>query len=421
MPVELLSEIFLSTLDITPVEEKLKLVINLCHTSHGLRSVALSTAKLWGSLAINLSIYDSSLVSEKNIGFLRWWGTVLWSQHNNNFSLRFTFGFLDGKFAPENKTSALDTQKMQTIVGLIARARVLELNCAGLTFLRGAIQVESPIPLPLLEDLRIGRVRGFQADLHLDKAREIYRFLALFDPPAIRRLAVAHVLGHPKKYDRTGAYWGMWPKLIEIDAEFTGELVEWRMFFSHFVALERARIVTSVGNEDDSNNGFDTATVPRLLHLDICGWGDIDRVLEGFAFPALKTLIIRGDELPISAINRALLATPSLERLELIGVLFESVINSSSRLVNLLPHLEHVTIDHEWKPFLSSERSLIEHIDALKKSGWLGGPWKRGPLTLEIICAMSEDDMLAGWPMESYDFGQVNITLKSVSSQHRVW
>jgi len=415
IPVEILCEIFLSALDMTPVEEKINLVINLCHTSHHLRRVALSTAKLWQGLDINLSIHDSSLVSEQDIGFMRWWAAVLWYQPNNHFSLRFSFNFLDGEFAPENNVSLLCTQKMQVIIGLIACARVLELNCIALTFLRRAIDRSTPTPLPRLEDLRIGRPKDYEG-LGDETAREIYRFLALFDPPAIRRLALDHSLWQTQKTDRdrmAGAYWRMWPKLTEIDGDFTGEHFPWKTFFSRFISLERARISFSDSRDEESNhNDFDKAILPCLLHLEL--WlksSNVDDVFEGFTFPALKCLVIKGSRPSISQLDRALLATPSLERIELIDISFDGVENVSSRLVNLLPHLEVITIDTTYVPLLRSKSLFIEYIGILERSGWLSGPWKKGSLTVELYCLASV--AVGDWPRESYGFGQVNVIPKT--------
>ena len=427
MPLEILSEIFLSTWDITPVEEKINLVINLCHTSHCLRRAAFSTAKLWQGLDINLSIYDSFWISAKDIAFMKWWAAVLWSQRNNNFSLRFNFDFLDYKFAPENH-KALFPREMEVIIGLIARARVLELNCIALTHLRGAIRVLTPTPLPLLEDLRIGRPKDYEG-LWGNKDREIYRFLALFDPPSIRRLAVDHSVWETQKTDRdrmAGAYWAMWPKLTEVECKFTGEQDLWKTFFARFKSLERARITFFDDSSSDSGDSgdffgldpgdFDTVTFPCLLHLElILENSRFDEVFEDSIFPALKSLIIRGVEIDISELDRALLSTPLLERIELFDISFEGAEDTGSSLANLLPHLEVITIDSEFMPLFRCKNSFIEYLGIIERSGWLSGPWRKGSLTLELPCWVSGEDVHAemwAWPAKSYDFGQVNVTLK---------
>ena len=110
-----------------------------------------------------------------------------------------------------------------------------------------------------------------------------------------------------------------------------------------------------------------------------------------FHFPALKTLVFGTRVLSRRHSHLLMQPTPSLERLYLVNcfpavltdvgqLIWESGDVSEGHLKKYLPNLRQLLPrGDEYKGLLT------EHAESIVRSGWLQGPWKNGPVCVELI------------------------------------
>jgi len=438
MPPEIISKVFVEAafselipmLDGTPTSSTYFPMV-LCHVSSYWRQIAFSTPQLWDHLSTRVILYgsphdilprtfdlDKLLVRRRTIEFLTWWAANI--RETNTFSLRIELTWRNGSQFEEARYGTeimLGKTGLSTILNLICRARYLHMQnyCRALPYLRhpeaypNSGTLVHAMSFPSLESLvfqgrDISDVDFQRIPFHLMPA---LRKLRIGSPELSNPLALR--ISRPNSDIRANLK-NMWGRLTHLHLRIRTSLAIWKAFIGTCISLESARIVlilsTPVDDDILSNTGGPMRTLPNLRELFLNVFDQYEEytkaaLFQGLHFPGLKTLVLATRVLSRGLLHLLLQATPSLERLHIDSrfpavlanggeLIWESGDRSGGHLDDYVPHLKQLLID--MPPSNEYKGPLTEYARSLVRSGWLKGPWKNGPLHVELLWLLNFDN-----------------------------
>jgi len=438
MPPEILSKVFVEAAhsELTPMLNGTSTASTyfpmvLCHVSFHWRQIAFSTPQLWDNLSTRVVLYgspydilprtfdfDKLLVKRRTIEFLTWWAANI--RDTNTFSLRIELTWRNGSQPRSGNEIVLGKAGLSTIFNLICRARYLHMQnyCRALPYLRhheAHPTNGTMVPTMFFPSLESLVVQGGDIS-DVDFQRIPFHLM-----PALRKLRIgspelSNALGlriaHPT-LDVRATLKNMWGRLTHLHLRIRTSLAVWKEFIGTCISLENARIVLilSASVDDDilSNTGCAMQTLPNLRELFLNVFDQYEQyttapLFQGLHFPGLKTLVLATRVLSRGLLHLLLQATPSLERLH-IDTRFSAVLNSlgwlswesdnvslasEGHLDDYVPHLKQLLIDIP--PSSEYQGLLLEYARSIVGRGWLKGPWKNGPLSVELLWSSKFDN-----------------------------
>lgn len=200
-------------------------------------------------------------------------------------------------------------------------------------------------------------------------------------PPDIRTslkkyVGTAYAYPPPNKDDRSGMEYFYWY------THFVGKGSYWR---DAFYPAPRRQF------QQPRRRYYTHTSEPSELYLHVFDPYEAHIEPNIFHFPALKTLVFGTRVLSRRHSHLLMQATPPLERLYLVNcfpavltdvgqLIWESGDLSEGHLKKYLPNLRQLLPrGDEYKGLLT------EHAESIVRSGWLQGPWKNGPVCVELI------------------------------------
>ena len=413
----------------------------LCHVSSDWRQVAFSTPQLWENLSTRVVLsgapheispgtldLDKLLVRKKSIEFLTWWAANV--RDTNTSALRIEliweeFAEFFFKARGSETITVLGETGYSTLLGLVCRARYLHLQNYSDSFAylwRHPASASVPgIYFPSMESL------VFQDDSGHDPMSDMtdvgFQKVPFHLMPALRKLRV----GHPELRDPLGleipcpniqtSLINMWGRLTHIHLRISTTLVGLNAFIGTCIALESARIGVRLSDWlDDNISSFPQGSIRTLPNLRELCLDVFDpsmafteaNIFQDLHFPALKTLVFGTRLLSRRLLHLLVQATPSLERLhiqncfpavltdistDLTGMgqlIWESGDISEGHLKEYVPNLKQLLVKI---PHADEYAGPIEeHAGSILRSGLLQGPWRNGPLCVELIWSPQCDD-----------------------------
>lgn len=438
MPPEILSKVFVlaALSDLTPMSDgsttsSTYFPMVLCHVSSDWRQIAFSTPQIWEHLSTYVDLFgtphetspgtlglEGLLVKQRSIEFLTWWAANI--RDNNAFALRIELiwhksaEFYRGRYGGEIIT--LDETGLSTLLGLVCRARYLHLQNYSGSF---SYLTRHPDSAALVPEIFFPSMESLVFQGHsFSNCDDDFQKLPFHLMPALRKLR----LGNIELFDPHGSgiscpairtnLNNMWGRLTHLDLRIRTTLVGWKNFIGICTALENARIgVMLTTSPDDGDNSSSPRggmlTLPQLHELCLDVFDPYEHhteanIFQDLHFPRLKTLVLHTNILSTRLLHLLMQATPSLERLHISTrfpvllihrgqVIWESSGDTSEgRLKEHAPHLKQLLINIP--PADEYKSPLTEYARSIVRSGWLQGPWKNGPLCLELLWLSRWDD-----------------------------
>ena len=455
VPSEILSKVFVlaALSDLTPMSDgtttsSTYFPMVLCHVSSDWRQIAFSTPQLWKNLSIRVFLFgtlhetspgtldlDKLLVKQRSIEFLTWWAAKI--RDNNAFALRIELiwqksaEFYDGGHG--GKIITLGETGVSTLLGLVCRAHYLHLqnysqSFSYLTRYSDGASLAPTIFFPSIESLVF---QGYS----YSNSDDDFQNLPFHLMPALRKLR----LGNVELFDPLGSgiscpdirtnLQNMWGRLTHLNLRIKATLMGWNNFIGTCIALESARIGVMLSTSpDDENSSSLRGSMRTLSHLREFCLDVFDpyenhteaNIFQDLHFPGLKTLVLHTRVLSRRLLHLLMQATPSLERLH-IYTRFPAVLNERGQLIwesgdiseghlkEHAPHLKQLLIDIP--PADEYKSPLTEYAQSIVRSGWLQGPWKNGPLFLELL-------WLSRWDNRPLEIRQLERFLDSQIEAH---
>ncbi|KIM42651.1 hypothetical protein M413DRAFT_26674 [Hebeloma cylindrosporum] len=432
IPLEVLSNVFILASDFIPMcsgitTSSTYFPLVLCHVSFTWRQVALATAPLWQTLSADIYLYgagdeglsgtrelDKLMVEEQTINFLTWWAANV--RNNNTFALRFKVIwdiYSKTSKALRDTNIVLGMTGLSTIRGLVSRARYLHLQ----------LQLEQDA-LPLTDLERRDDSGASIASIIFPSTEGLvlpteslifdgddFRNVPLNVMPALRKLrlrAPGVRLGPraPRPVPLRPRLENIWGQLTHVAVGISLTMREWKRFIRTCITLESGRITLGIDSLHDSNPRSGTRTLPNLRELCLVmtdPWPYEGRpesnIFQGLYCPRLETLLLYSKVLSLELLYLIIQTTPSLQRFHIYSffpavwrgrdqsgrTIWKAGYISEGHLREHLPLLRQLLINTPPINFHSAPLSaLTEYVNKIFLGGWLRGPWKNGPLRLDL-------------------------------------
>jgi len=434
LPPEIFSNVFVlaALSDLTPMSDDTTtssayFPMVLCHISSQWRQIAFSTPQLWENLSTRVVLFgtphqispstldlDKLLVKKKSIEFLTWWAANI--KDNNAFALRIEIILeKSAEFheAHGDEIITLGGTGHSTLLGLVCRARYLHLQgyAKSFPYLWRSPESASLVPaiyFPSMESLVFqgSSHSPFESNSDVDFPKLPFHLM-----PTLRKLRV----GYPQLCDPLGlrisrpeiriSLKNMWGRLTHLHLGIKTTPVGWNTFIGTCITLESAHIrvmfSTPLNDNSSSRPGVGMQKLPNLRELcldvfDICETHTDVNIFQDLHFPKLKTLMFGTRVLSRRHFHLLVQAAPSLERLHISiftetgQLIWGSRDISEGHLNEYVPSLRQLLI--EIPPIDGYKGSLAVHVESMVHSGWFQGPWKKGPLCIELICLPQWDN-----------------------------
>ena len=398
---------------------------------------------------------DEILVWKQDLEFLTWWSRNI-MPGRNAFALRLHLDHCSLSrtlSSPDQESCAMTlftAEDLPILLNLASRARYLDTDSTFFPFFQELIPPAFPnaeiytigTHFPFLESFVLTEIEPYtKYDLHFQRIpfhnmqalRKIYLTnLSLHDP-------IGTGIAHPGVRD---AFRMMWARLTHIHLTLRVTVACWQTFIRGCTSLESARLHLFlhdglndevIDNDPDltleDKAGPNFICLPNIRELSfVIEYADDEddpgKLFDNLHLPSLKTLLLWCDVLTLKSFHRLLGATPNVEQIRLCS-LFPAVSvddldasmkifsdghylyfpqldgkgNSrqvNGRLAHYAPHLKKIMLDiPNTRQFKKSVRGYLRNM---LRSGWLKGPWKKGPLRVEFYWIWLSE-RVGRWPV----------------------